>query len=111
MADSKEMTAYVEDVLKKLADTKEANGLTDSEIRLGRKLQETQDSAESAMRQKIQLESSMGQMQQRIFELEKKHLEKISKASGFAEALIALKFGEELDKKREAASKGEGEQK
>ena len=43
----------------------------------------------------------MYQSQQRLDNMTRHHLELISKASGFAESLIALKFGDEIEKEKE----------
>lgn len=105
MTDSKMMEEYIERVLKKLGD----DDLSKVEKVLGTKLRETEEEAQALKRDIGRLNETIRQAQARVKKLSDDYSDKLAKAAGFAESLIALKFGDELEEE-EAKKKGNGSQ-
>lgn len=99
MTTPEEMSKYVKSVSEKVAKGKK--GLSATEVRLGKKLREVQEEAQAVNEDIGRIRESIRQAQNRLENMTRHHLELVSRASGFAESLISLKFGEELDKEEE----------
>jgi len=105
MPDAKVLEDYVTSVVDHVGD----GTLTSTEEVLGAKLKATQEQASDVREQSQQLQESIRQAQNRAQLLGQQHLELVSKAAGFMESLIALKFEAEFEKE-EVAPKGNGSQ-
>ena len=101
MLNQKELQKYLTHITTTIKEHG-GEGLNDLERRLGAKLGEVQDSALKARGDIGSLENSIAQAQKRLGTLHNEHLELVSKAAGFAESLLAMKFGDELDKEKES---------
>lgn len=107
MPDQQQMQEYVHGVLKRLE--KKPDSLSRTEKRLGIKLKEAQDAAGRVNEEISQLRQQLQQARQRLEEMGHHHIELTSKAAGFAESLITLEFGDEIDAEAEKQkSKGNG---
>jgi len=105
MPDPKIMEKYVTMVLKQLGQ----ENLSKVEEVLGTKLKETQDQADNLRSNIEKMRDTMRQAEERFRGMNQEYMDTLSKAEGFAESLIALKFGDQIKKEQEETkSKGNG---
>jgi hypothetical protein len=109
MPDPKVIEKYVRSVVERL-EKEEEESLTKNEKRIGTKLKEAQDKADQLSRDMGQLRETIQQGQNRLQEMGRTHLEVASKAAGFIESLVSLRFGDEIEEEiaKKKASEGNG---
>ena len=104
MPEPERMKKFVDSLTKKIEENK-VGDIPSLELRLGRKLVETQDEARRTVENLQRTQDTIYQAQQRVEELHRQHLELSAKASGILESLLTLKFGDEIEKEKEGAAK------
>lgn len=94
MPEVKVMEEYVRNVLECLGE----GSLTKIEELLGGKLHGAQEEAGQIGEKVVHLNEGILQAQASVVELSQQRLELMSKATGFAESLIVLQFGDQIEK-------------
>lgn len=96
MPDIEVMKKYVKTVTD-ILDLKGGKGLSTTERRLGTKLKETQSELRGLDESIDRTRKTIQQAQQHLDMTTRDHLQLVSKAAGFVESLITLKFGDEIE--------------
>jgi hypothetical protein len=108
MLDPRKLEEYISSVAEKISSGQEKK-LDQNERRLGKKMLEAKSTADKALEDLRLVQESIQRAHQRVEDLKNRHLEFYSKAAGFTESLLALKFGDQLEeKKKETKAVGNG---
>ena len=101
-----EMDRYVSSVISTIVDGDKEESLSSVESKLGKKLLDVRSRAEQLQANIRVTVESIVRAQKKVDALRNEHLELISRAAAFTEALIVLKFGDQLEEK--STLKGNG---